>query len=52
MVFVNFNNNIKNIKLPNTINELNNLITEIYNISDFYLINNNKLVTYLNYSIW
>ena len=49
MVFINFNNNIKNITLPNSINELNRLITETYNISDFYLIANNKLVTSMNY---
>ena len=49
MVFINFNNNIKNIKLPNTINDLNELITQQYNISDFYIITNNKLLTPNNY---
>mgnify|MGYP006195535415 CR=1 FL=1 len=50
MVFINFNNNIKNITLPNSINEFNTLITETYyNISVFYLIENTKLVTSKNY---
>ena len=49
MVFINFNNNIKNITLPNSINELNTLIIKTYNISDFYVIANTKLVTPMNY---
>ena len=49
MVFINFNNNIKNITLPNSINQFNTLITETYNISDFYTITNNKLITSNNY---
>jgi len=49
MVFINFNNNIKNITLPNSINQFNTLITETYNISDFYSIANNKLITSKNY---
>ena len=49
MVFIIFNENIKNIKLPNTIDELNNIINDKYNISDFYSIANNKLITSKNY---
>jgi hypothetical protein len=50
MVFINYNNNIKNITLPTTIDGLNRLITEKYDISDFYLISNNKLLTPYNYN--
>ena len=49
MVFIIFNENIKNIKLPNTIDELNNIINDKYKISDFYSIANNKLITSNNY---
>jgi hypothetical protein len=50
MVFINYNNNIKNITLPTTIDGLNRLITEKYDISDFYVIANNKLLTPFNYN--
>jgi amino acid permease len=49
MVFINYNNNIKNITLPTTIDDLNSLITKKYDISDFYIIANNKLLTPMNY---
>lgn len=49
MVFINYNNNIKNITLPTTIDGLNRLITKKYDISDFYIIANNKLLTPMNY---
>ena len=49
MVFINYNNNIKNITLPCSIDGLNRLITEKYDISDFFLIENTKIVTPLNY---
>ena len=49
MVFINYNNNIKNITLPTTIDDLNTLIIKKYDISDFYVIANTKLVTPMNY---
>ena len=51
MVFINYNNNIQNIPLPNTIVSLNQIITKKYNINDFYSIVNGKLLTSHNYNI-